>query len=161
MLPRIVAATWADECLQEVLAAERALYRVDARGPERIYAGLCTVCLAVREESRLYALPGDEWVTCPAADCGMDYRTEDRRNLMRDALDARLCTAAEIATLATYLQLLGDREKTRKRINLWHSRGLLKPASVSVDGEPVYPFGDVVRLLVAADSHRRNTRVGA
>lgn len=161
LLPKIAAATWADQLLAELLDVERALARIDARGPERIYAGECTVCLAVYQHTRLYALPGDEWVTCPADDCGMEYRVEERRDLMRDAIDARLCTAAEIASLATYLELLEDRERTRKRINLWRTRGLLQPASASVDGEPVYPFGDTVRLLVAADSVRRATRKGA
>lgn len=155
MLPRIAGTDWAPVMLDEVLAAERALKRVDARGPERIYAGLCTVCLAVYERTHLYAVTGDEWVKCPAPDCGMEYRVEDRRDLMRDALEYEWMTAARIADLSSYLQVLGDREWVRKKLNRWHSEGALKAAGVDDDGQALFPFGEATRMLMAADSRRR------
>lgn len=155
MLPRIASAPWAEECKRDLLDAERALHRVDARGPERIYAGLCTICLAVREHSALYALPGDEWVKCPADDCGMEYRVAERRALMEDALEFEWFTASKIADLSAYLRLVGDREWVRKKLNRWHSEGVLKPASVTPDGVPVFPFGEARRLLLEADARRQ------
>lgn len=157
----IATARWAADCKRDLLAAERALRDVDARGAERIYAGLCTICLAVGEQSRLYALPGDEYVSCPAEDCTMEYRVEDRRDLMRDALEFEWLTPSRIADLATYLQLIGDREWVRKKLNRWHSDGLLNAASVDDEGQPLFPFGEASRLLISADSRRRATRKGA
>lgn len=156
MLPRIVGTEWATECLHELLDVERGLARVDARGPERIYAGLCTVCLAVYERTHLYAVAGDEWVKCPADDCGMEYRVEDRRDLMRDALEYEWMTAARIADLSSYLQVLGDREWVRKKLNRWHSEGALKAAGMDDEGQPLFPFGEATRLLMGADSRRRS-----
>lgn len=158
MLPRIAGAAWAEEFKRAIVDAERGLYRVDARGPERIYAGLCTVCLVGLDRTPLYALPGDEYVTCPADDCGMTYHVEDRRNLMRDALEFEWMTAARIADLSSYLQLIGDREWVRKKINRWHFDGTLRAASVNAEGEPMFPFGEVSRLLLASDSQRTARR---
>lgn len=157
----IAAATWAEDCKRDMLAAERSLVRVDARGPERVYAGLCTICLAVGDRTPMYAVVGEEWVKCPAADCGMDYRVEERRNQMRDALEYEWMSAAAIADLATYLQLLGDREWVRKKLNRWHNDGTLRPASVGAQGSPLFPFGEAVRLLTAADATRRLRLKGA
>lgn len=157
MLPRIAVATWADDCKDDLLDIERALFRVDAHGPEKVYAGLCTICLIVQQRSPLYALPGDEYVSCPAPDCGMTYRVEERRNIMVDTLEYEWMTAARIADLATYLQLIGDREWVRKKLNRWHTDGLIKAASLNDKGEPLFPFGDVSRLLMAADSRRATT----
>lgn len=154
MLPRIAGALWAEEIKRDMLDVEHSLKRVDARGPERIYAGLCTVCLAVFERTHLYAVAGDEWVKCPAEDCGMEYRVADRRHLMQDALEYEWMTAARIADLSSYLQLLGDREWVRKKLNRWHSEGVLKAAGVDDDGQPLFPFGEATRLLMAADSRR-------
>jgi hypothetical protein len=161
MLDRIASAPWAPDLMHDVLGAERALKRVDARGPERVYAGLCTVCLLVGDRTAMYAVVGEEFVKCPAADCGMDYRVEQRRNLMRDALEYEWMSAARIADLATYLQLLGDREWVRKKINRWHNDGTLRPASVDDAGNPLFPFGEATRLLSAADASRRVRLKGA
>lgn len=158
MLDHIAGADWAAEAMGDVLEAEKLLKRVDARGPERVYAGKCTICLLVGDDSPLYAVVGEEFVKCRADDCGMTYRVEDRRNLMRDSLEFEWLTAAQIADLATYLDLLGDREWVRKRLSYWHGDGSLKAASVDASGSPRFPFGEAVRLLMAADARRRNTR---
>ena len=157
----IATATWALECKRDLLDAERSLKAVDARGPELLYAGLCTICLVAFDRTHLYAVPGDEYVTCPADDCGMTYRVEDRRNLMRDALEFEWMTAARIADLSSYLQLIGDREWVRKKLNRWHSEGAIKAASIDAEGVPLFPFGEATRLLMGADSQRRATRKGA
>lgn len=161
MLDHIAGAPWAPECLADLLEAEKMLKRVDARGPERIYAGKCTVCLLVGDDTPLYAVVGDEWVKCPAADCGMEYRVETRRAMMQDALEYEWLSAAAIADLATYLQLLGDREWVRKKLNRWHNDGTLVPADVDDRGQPLFPFGQAARLLTSADATRRNRRKGA
>lgn len=161
LLDRIASAPWATSLMHDMLGAEKALKRVDARGPERVYAGLCTICLAVGDRTPMYAVVGEEWVTCPAEDCGLEYRVEDRRNQMRDALEYEWMTAAAIADLATYLQLLGDREWVRKKLNYWHRTGTLRPASVDDQGNPMFPFGEATRLLSAADATRRLRLKGA
>lgn len=161
MLDHIAGAPWAPEFLTDLLEAETLLKRVDARGPERIYAGKCTVCLLVGDDSPLYAVVGEEWVKCPAADCGMEYRVEDRRKLMQDSLEYEWLTAADIADLATYLQLLGNREWVRKKLNRWHADGTLPASAVDDKGQPLFPFGQAARLLAAADATRRNRQKGA
>lgn len=160
MLPRIAVVHWGGDLMDAILSAEKALLRVDARGPERIYAGLCTICLIGYDRTPLYAYPGDEYVTCTAADCGMTYRVEERRTLMADALEYEWMTAAKIADLAAYLQLLGGREWVRKKLNRWHSDGLLTAADTNDKGEPRFPFGEASRLLIAADSTRRTNTGG-
>lgn len=165
LLPRIAVARWADELKDDLLDTERALLRVDARGPERIFAGLCTVCLVAFDRTPLYAFPGDEYVTCPAVDCGMAYRVEDRRNLMIDALEYEWMTAAKIADLHAYLRLIGDREWVRKKLDRWKNTGDLEPASIDEQGRPLYPFGQVRQMLLEADARRqerqRDTRTRA
>lgn len=158
MLDHIAGAPWASDCLAELLEAEKILKRVDARGPERVYAGKCTVCLLVGDDTPLYAVVGEEWVKCPAEDCGMEYRVEARRSMMQDALEYEWLSASAIADLATYLQLLGDREWVRKKLNRWHNEGTLAAAAVDDQGQPLFPFGQAARLLAAADATRRNRR---
>jgi hypothetical protein len=77
--------------------------------------------------------------------------------LLRDKLlaelDDRLCTAAEIARLSTYLGLQADRAKVRNRINVWAKRGRIV-SETELTTEPAYRFGIVWRLLVAHEADR-------
>ena len=65
-------------------------------------------------------------------------------------LDDRLCTAAEIAHLSTYLGLKADREQVRKRINQWNKRGLITEHP-GVTDEVTFRFGEVYERLAADD----------
>lgn len=158
MLDHIAGAAWAPELLRDMLDTERSLERVDARGPEQVYAGLCTLCLLVGDRTPMYAVVGDETVRCPAEDCGMTYDVAARRALMEDALEYEWMTAAAIADLATYLRILGDREWVRKKINYWHRTGTLQAASYNAKGDPLFPFGQARQRLLEADAARRTRR---
>lgn len=87
--------------------------------------------------------------------CGAPYPVDQRRSALEAQLDARLCTAAEIAKLSTYLGLDLNREQVRKRINLWHHRGRITPAGRDPHaGEPLFRYGDVRALLAATGPDR-------
>lgn len=134
--PKVVAAVTS--------AVARATRSVDRR-VERQYLGSCLVrgC-----DGGLYARHGE-----PLARCDECRATEDAarlRDRLLHELDDRLCTAAEIAQLCTYLGLRGDRAKVRNRINVWHKRGRIVNESV-LEGDPAFRFGIVWRLLVAED----------
>lgn len=131
----------AEKALDEIGDACRILVRVVDRPAERIVVGQCACT------EYLYAVRGREHVTCAA--CGTTYRVEETRNMLRNYLDQRLFTAAEIATLATYLGLKRPREATRKLINKWCERGVVV-SHTALDGDPAFRFGEVVaRLMVA------------
>lgn len=146
---------WADTMLTDLLDAERQLRQLVDRPPAMIYAGTCFVCACVNQHVPLYAREGDTEVTCPSDDCGMTYDVATRREAMVADIESRLCTAAEIASLATYLELLEDRDRVRKRINLWAHRGVIQPDQINHDGEPLYAFGPVVDRLRQGDLEHR------
>lgn len=155
ILTAIAGQDWSDELMRDMLATEREFHAFVFPPPLRIYAGTCLVCAIVGDHSPLYAREGDAAVTCPADDCGMEYDVAECRETMRATVDGALCTAAEIAGLATYLDLLEDREKTRKRINLWNHRGVIQAHSLNHDAEPLYVFGEVVSMILEADAAKR------
>lgn len=125
-------------------------WRVVDRPPDRTYAGPCTP--PCREQ--LYTRPGQPHITCRA--CGARHDADDRRAAMQDDLDARLMTGAEIARLLAYFGDTPDRERTRNLLKVWRTRGVITPHAHTRAGDPLYPFGDTVRLLTA----RAYTRTG-
>jgi len=152
----IAGQEWAPELLRDVLDLERRFKRLLNVGPEPIFAGLCLVCGVFGERVALYGHRGDTELQCP--ECGDVVDAAKRWDTMLADLDGRLCPAAEIARLATYFGLLDDRDRVRNRINQWHKRGVIGSASVNLEGEPLFVFGDVVTRLLTADSERRATR---
>jgi hypothetical protein len=130
----------AEAAFDEIGDACRVLVRVVDRPAERIIVGQCGCT------EYLYAVRGREYVTC--AGCGTTYDVEAARDLLRESLDQRLCTAAEIALLARYLGIKGEREAVRHKIVVWASRGLVTAHS-NLHGEPAYRFGDVAARLMA------------
>lgn len=88
--------------------------------------------------------------------CGTDYDAEALRLRLLLELDARWCTAAEIARLSTYLGLTMNREQVRKRINQWHRRGRIQTSDVDVD-EPRFLFREVRLLLEENDDKAAQT----
>ncbi len=130
----------AEEAFDEIGDACRVLVRVVDRPAERIIVGQCGC------GEYLYAVRGREYVTCSG--CGTTYDVEAARDLLRESLDQRLCTAAEIALLAAYLGLAGKRDAIRNKITVWAGRGLVVRHS-EIRGEPAYVFGEVVARLMA------------
>lgn len=158
ILTAIAGQEWAAQLLDDMLVIEESFRRFIFPPGLRIYAGTCMVCAIVGERSPLYAREGDATVTCPADDCGMDYDVAECRETMRATVDGALCTASEIAGLATYLDLLEDRTKIRDRIYQWNRRGVIQPQSLNPDGDPLYVFGEVVARILEADATRRAKR---
>lgn len=125
-------------------------WRAVDRPPDRTYAGPCTP--PCREQ--LYGRPGQPFITCRA--CGTRHDADLRRSAMQDDLDGRLMTGAEIARLLAYFGDTPDRERTRNLLKVWRTRGVITPHGHTRTGDPLYPFGDTVRLLTA----RTYTRTG-
>lgn len=138
------------EAVDEISEAVQTCHRLIDRHPERQYLGSCEVC----ESGRIYARPGSKTATCDACDAGTDA-SEVRAKLLKQ-LEDRLCTAAEIARLSTYLGLKADREQVRKRINQWHKREVIDSHAAFSD-ESAFRFGDIYRKLVAAEYEQKAT----
>lgn len=132
------------DAVEEITSAVAHCYRLIDRPAERQYLGACTSC----ETGRLYARPGGEWATCNECRTALDAEAVRRRLLVE--LEDRLCTAAEIARLSTYLGLKAGREQVRNRINQWHKRDRIE-AHPSFSEGATFRFGAVYALLVAAE----------
>jgi hypothetical protein len=130
----------AEQTFDELSDACRVLVRVVDRPAERIIVGQCGCT------EYLYAVRGAAKVTCVA--CNTTYAVEETRDMLRAQLDQSLFTAAEIATLATYLGLEKPRDTVRKLINKWSERGLVISHG-DLRGDPAYLFGDVMARLLA------------
>ena len=135
------------EAVDEITSAVAHCHRVIDRPADRQYLGQC------HEQDctgRMYARPSSPAAHCDT--CGTPVPAEEIRKRLLGELDDRLCTAAEIARLSTYLGLKADREQVRKRINQWASRGQLTEHP-SVTDEVTFRFGEVYDKL-AADEYR-------
>lgn len=100
---------------------------------------------------RVYGRKGRDYATCRG--CGERYDIERSKQELRRHLDAQLMTAAEIATLAMYLELTDSRHRTRKLINVWSGRGVIATRGQTNDG-PTYRFGEVIeRLTRSVNDH--------
>ena len=105
---------------------------------------------------RLYVKAGSVWAMCD--ECETTHDAEEIRGRLLAELDDRLCTAAEIAKLSTYLGLKADREQVRKRINQWHTRGLIVEHP-SLTDEVTFRFGEVYARL-ATDEYQVTKAAG-
>ena len=133
------------EAVDEITDAVAQCHRRIDRPADRQYLGTCDMC----DDGRLYARPGSRWAKCD--ECEAATEAEALRTKLLDELDDRLCTAAEIAHLSTYLGLRADRETVRKRINQWHARKRIEREAAFSD-EPTFRFGIVRRLLEHEES---------
>ncbi len=133
----------APEVVDEIVSAVAHCHRLIDKHPERQYLGPCSAC----PEGRLYSRPSASVAICQS--CDATVNAEVVRKHLLEELDDRLCTAAEIARLSTYLGLKADREQVRKRINAWHKRGRI--SSESMFDEPAFRFGDVYAMLAASE----------
>lgn len=141
--------------------AEKATKAVD-KPAQRQYLGNC------EDEARLdadremictgaiYQQPGEAFAECDR--CRASYLADAIRERLLKNLDDRLCTAAEIARLSTFLGLNANREQVRNKVNVWAKRNRIERAGSVTDEDkasaPSYRFGIVWRLLVQEDSTR-------
>lgn len=139
----------AGDVVEEITSAVAHCHRLIDRHPERQYLGPCSAC----DDGRLYARPGGNVATCEACDTSLDAEAVRKRLLSE--LDDRLCTAAEIARLSTYLGLKAGREQVRKRINQWHRRDVIEAHAAFAD-DPAFRFGEVYALL-ASDEYGKKS----
>lgn len=135
------------EAVEEIVSAVAHCHRLIDSPPQRQYLGVCDQC----DDGRLYARPGGRWARCNACDAATE--ADAIRDRLLGELDDRLCTAAEIAHLSTYLGLKADRTQVRKRINQWHKRERIT-AEHAFAPDPVFRFGIVWRLLQQEDEVR-------
>lgn len=165
LLPRIVAAEWASDMLDEMLDLERRLRRFVDRPADRWYAGPCTAGLHGLEATwfcgtELYAELGKPEVTC--RECGISYDVAERRAWLLAAAEDRWETATTIAR-AVVVWTDYDRGESRlvRRISDWAKRDrILVRGRREVDGRPrpLYRLGDVLDLLAddARDAEKRS-----
>jgi hypothetical protein len=138
------------EILADALRAESASYWVINRLPDWIFLGPCRfvpVCAGC-----VYSMPGDLVGKCRS--CKTEHDALAMRETLQRRLDDRLCTAAEIAELATYLGIPAARDVVRKRVNQWHSRKVIEAAAYDRDAagkqtDPRFRYGDVAPRLAA------------
>lgn len=140
------------EAVDEITSAVAHCHRLIDRPADRQYLGTCPTCMS----GKLYGKAGSQWANCE--ECQTTHDAEAIRVRLLAELDDRLCTAAEIAKLSTYLGLKADREQVRKRINQWHRRGLLVEHP-SIADEMTFRFGEVYSRL-AADDYRVTKSAG-
>lgn len=131
----------ADEALKAIEDACRQIERIVDRPPDRVVVGMCPC------GTWLYAIAGADTVACRA--CGTSYDVEASRQQLRDNLEDRLMTGAEIATMAAHLGIVASRESARNAIKVWAQRGRIT-AHGSQSGSPLYRFGDTLGLLIDA-----------
>jgi hypothetical protein len=122
-----------------------AIWAID-RPAQRQYLGECgTDPDGVACGGRIYGKAGKPEATCDT--CGGIYQADELRAHLLKELDDKVCTAAEIAKLTTYLALDIDRTQVRKRINQWHTRNRIEAKRIDEDGTPSFRFGDALAML--------------
>lgn len=131
------------DAVDEITNTVAQCHRIIDRPADKQYLGPCDQC---DHDGGLYATPGGTWATCNQCQAVTDAEAL-RAGLLRE-LDDRLCTAAEIARLSTFLGLKADREQVRKRINQWARRGLLDGHG---DDDPRFRFGVVYERLLRSE----------
>lgn len=143
-----------DEITDAVAEVER---RIFSKPRPKMYLGICT---AERDGETcghsIYAKEGDVLGKCAAADCRAPYKVAESRQSLEDALDSRLVTAAEVATIAVHLGLEQPRERVRKRVNQWAARKQLTAKGVDGDGNPRFLYSEVRGLLYTAFGEREH-----
>jgi hypothetical protein len=145
---RVDGLAWHDigpDAVEELTAAVTQCLRLIDRPADRQFLGRCQEC---NEDGGLYARPGGERARCDV--CGATAEASELRKALLAELDDRLCTAAEIAHLSTYLGLKANRDAVRKRVNQWASRGQITQHP-SVTDEVTFRFGEVYAKLATAE----------
>lgn len=129
--------------------SDRILHLIDVTAP-RQYLGTCTsMTTGVPCGGGIYAAHAQPTGYCGR--CRAEYDTAASRQILEDALDSRLCTAAEVAELSVYLGLREGRDRVEKRVNTWHRRGLILAHAHTDTGEPMFTYGDVRNRLATLE----------
>lgn len=138
--------------VEEITSAVDKCRRLIDRPADRQYLGQCPACAAVGDDGRLYAKPGGAMARCNG--CGEQADAAALRTRLLAELDDRLCTAAEVAELSTYLGLPDDRERIRKRIERWGASDRHTLRRVHMNGQDHYRFGAAYVALMEHESKR-------
>lgn len=121
----------------------------------------------------LYAPHGRDTVTCKS--CGASWHVERSQQILRQALDERLVTAAEAAHLGAFLDTDRTQKQIRALLDVWARRGRIAEHSdilikhrhgdrcepgcdTAVDRLPTYRFGEIAARM--AETPRRHPREG-
>lgn len=132
------------DLLRASVHTERNVLHVIDCEPDLLYLGQCgnDGC-----DGAVFAFNGEDTGKCRA--CRATYDVDRRRAALFADLDDKLCTAAELAHLTTYLDLGVDRAKVRKLINQWHTRGVLEAKGHDAAGAPTFRYADAIGRLAA------------
>ena len=147
--PAAVAATWlagqlgwlrhrpeVAEAYADIDRASRTIARIADRPPADVLVGVCEC------GDWLYARHGRAYVTCKG--CDRQWDVERSRDTLTAAMEDKLLTAAQIATVAA--RAGHDRNRVRKLVTTWGRRGIIA-ARGQVDGATTYRLGDVTARL--------------
>jgi hypothetical protein len=135
------AAQLVDEVTAAVHQARRA---IDRPNDNRLFLGPCGHGNC-REE--LYGVPWRVFATC--AVCGTQYKISERQDWLREAAQAHLGTAPEIAG---FLRITGLK-CTPAMIRSYAHRDRLVAAGTNQNGHPLYRIRDVITAI--HDRHQR------
>lgn len=148
-----------DEITNAIAECERVIFW---KRRSRTYLGPCGqrvedeegVVLMDACAGEVYAEEGAAVGACE--DCKQGVTVVIRQSELNRQLDDRLCTAAELARLATILGLDAPRDAVRKKINYWHrhkritSRGTVSERAAGTIAEaPTFRYGEVRVMLYA------------
>lgn len=143
-----------DEITDAVADCERIVFW---KRRARVYLGPCGQPVGA-DDDNLEPCPGDVYADEGAAvgyceECEGAVTVVIRRAELEQQLDDRLCTAAEIARLATYLGLHVDRDRVRTRVHYWHRHKRITQRSRDDAGSPMFRYGEVRVMLSKEFGH--------
>jgi hypothetical protein len=113
--------------------------------PDRMFFGLCECGAELRVER--------EQVTVQCPRCLTDHQVAAQMQRLEVEVANLLLPIRDIARMAAFLGEFPDTARTEAKLNLWVHRKQLKPAGLTRDGRPTYPYRQVVNEL-----HRRVAR---
>lgn len=134
------------DAYRDIAAARRIIVGIVDRPGGRILVGACD-CGTV-----LYAKATTAVVTCRNRTCGQSWQVAESRDILRQALDDKLMTAAQIAGLAVVADPDLDRQRVRRLVNVWGHRGPdhggVETRGHDAGGDPLYRFGDAMSRVL-------------
>ncbi|MEW2442800.1 hypothetical protein [Micromonospora marina] len=126
----------AAEAYDEIADVRRRTVRLADRPPELVLVGVC--------ECGAWIYGRADAAVVPCRHCDRRWNVAQSRDTLRRAMDDKLLTAAQIATLAA--RAGHDRTRVRNLVTVWARRGQLL-AHGQADGAPTYRLGDALARL--------------